>query len=391
MSDVGSAVGTLALPLVAVLTLHASTFAVSLLTALGAATAAALALPLGLFVEYRRKRPVMIGTDLARALSLASIPAVAAFDALTYPQLALVAMLNTALAITFGGASQAHLKALVPHAALADANGRLESTQWFASSTGPALGGALVGLLGPARTLLVDAASFLVSAVFVRRIRRPEPPVQTRPASRRGEMAAGMMFLLRNKELRRCLASYTVFASTIMLLSPLQALLLVRELQATPLEYGIVVGLPCLAGLVGARLARRAIDRYGLIPTLWWSSVLRGPWMVLMPLAPTGGIGLLMVGVALAGLLGFAAVANTSLATYRQHHTPDNLMARAATAWSMTIRVGQPLGAVAGGITGTILGVTGGIWFGVVLLVGSAFLLPRRATTTPQSTTEKLG
>lgn len=385
VSDLGSAVGLVALPLVAVVTLNASTFQVSLLTALSAATAAALALPLGAFFEHRRKRPVLIAADVARALSLASVPAAAVFGGLTYPHLAVAAMLNAGLTILFGSASQAHLKALVPHPALAEANGKLESTFWLGYSAGPALGGALAGWLGPARTLLVDAASFLVSALAVGRIRRREPPPPPPDdAERRTQrLLAGCRFLLHHKALRRCLLSHSLFGAMIMMISPLETLLLMRLLEATSWQYGLVVGLPCLAGAVSARLAAPVIGKLGVLRTLWWAAWLRGPWLVLMPLAALPGVptwaGLVMVGLGLGGLLAFAAPANAALMTYRQTHTPDEVMTRAATAWSLCTRVAQPIGALGAGVLGTLLGVVGALWVSVAVLAVSALLLPRTA------------
>ncbi|GAB3432376.1 MFS transporter [Flindersiella endophytica] len=391
VSDLGSAVGLVALPLVAVVTLKASTFQVSLLTALSAATAAALALPLGAFFEHRRKRPVLIGTDVIRALSLASVPAAAVFGSLTYPHLAIAGMVNAGLTILFGSASQVHLKALVPHLALAEANGKLESTFWLGYSAGPAIGGALAGWLGPARTLLVDAVSFLVSAFAVGRIKQPEPPPPATDHSvRRVErLLAGCRFLAHHKALRRCLLSYSLFGAMVMMISPLETLLLMRRLEATSWQYGLVVGLPCLAGVAGARAAAPLIRRIGVLPTLWWAAQLRGPWMILMPLASLPGIprwaALVMVGLALGGMLAFTAPSNAALMTYRQTAIPDEVMTRAMSAWSLCTRIAQPIGALGAGILGTALGVVGGLWVSVAVLAVSALLLPRRGTEAADS------
>lgn len=379
VSDLGSAVGAVALPVVAVVTLHASTLQVTLLAVASAVAGALAATPLGALAEHRRKRPVMVLADLLRAGTLASVAAAAAVGWLTVTQLCLVAVVNATLAIVFNAASQAHLAALVGRPGLGAANGRLESTSWLATAGGPPLGGLLVGLAGPAGALLADAVSFLASAAAVRAIRRPEPAPPPRAGRRREPLVGGWRFLLGHRALRRCLASYVLFAGTIALLSPLETLFLLRDLHAHPWAYGLVVGLPCLAGLAGARSAPSLIARWGPVRALrraaWW----RAPWMLLLPLAQPGTGGLLLAATAYAGLLGAAAVHNTALTTYRQLSTPDPLLTRAATAWSAAVRLAQPPFILAGGLFAARYGVRAGLWLGAVVLVACALPLPGAA------------
>jgi hypothetical protein len=175
ISELGTGIGFGAIPLVAVLVLKVSELQVSLLAALAGVAAAALALPAGPWIEFRRKRPAMIGADLARCAALLSVPIAAAFGMLSYAQLCVVAIVQSIGAIVFASASGAHLKALVTPADRANANGRFEATFWTAYSAGPALGGALTSWLGVAVTISADAVSFLLSALGVRAIRSPEP------------------------------------------------------------------------------------------------------------------------------------------------------------------------------------------------------------------------
>ena len=194
ISQFGSAVGMVALPIIAVAVLDASTLQVSLLAAFTAATTAALAFPMGGVVEFRRKRPVLIAADLARSLSLLSIPVAAVLDSLVFTHLCVVAVVNASCQIAFAAGTQAHLRSLVSSDRLVDANSRLESTLWLSVSVGPSLGGALVGFLTAVGTLVVDAASFVLSALAIRRIRNPEPapPIRDAGASWRTELAAGL-------------------------------------------------------------------------------------------------------------------------------------------------------------------------------------------------------
>ncbi|TDE59884.1 MFS transporter [Nonomuraea mesophila] len=214
VSQVGSAVGMVALPVVAVTVLKVSAFEVALLSALTAITTALLAFPLGRHVEFRRKRPVMIAADVVRCACLASVPIAAWLGVLTFAQLCVVAVVNATCQIAFAAAAQAHLKALVSPERLIDANSRLESTRWLSISVGPSAAGALIGLLSAVGSLVVNAVSFLVSALAIRRLRAPEPdpPARAPRSSRRAELFGGWTFAWGQPALRPMLISWVTFA-----------------------------------------------------------------------------------------------------------------------------------------------------------------------------------
>lgn len=157
VSAVGSAVGMGALPLIALLVLDSSALQVSVLAALSAVASGVIALPLGVRIEHQYKRPAMIATDLARCAVLASVPVAMAFDRLTFAHLCVVGVLQSAAAVAFDAASGAHLKALVLTEHRLRANSAFETTRWFSVSAGPPVGGLLIGALGAAATLVVDA------------------------------------------------------------------------------------------------------------------------------------------------------------------------------------------------------------------------------------------
>ncbi|MEU5195512.1 MFS transporter [Streptomyces scabiei] len=159
-----------AFPLIAVLVLHVGPAQVSALAAVGLAVGAAVAVPLGPWVEFRRKRPVMMAMDLVRCAALLTVPAAYALDLLTFSQLLLVSMVVAVADITFTAASGAFLKSLVPPEHLVAANGRFEATTWTTTMLGPPLGGAAMGFFGPVVTLLIDAGSYLLSAAGIRAI-----------------------------------------------------------------------------------------------------------------------------------------------------------------------------------------------------------------------------
>src|SRR4051812_23141465 len=153
---------------------------VSLLAAAGLAVGAAVAVPLGPWVEFRRKRPVMVAMDLTRFAAVLSIPAAFALGWLSFAQLLVVSVIVGAADIAFKAASGACLKALVPRDDLLVASARFESTTWTPTVVGPPLGGLAIGLFGPVATVLADSVSYLLSAVGIRAIgggdARPSPP-----------------------------------------------------------------------------------------------------------------------------------------------------------------------------------------------------------------------
>jgi MFS family permease len=189
---------------VAILALHAGPTQVSALAAAGLAVGAAVAVPLGPWVEFRRKRPVMVAMDLTRFAALMSVPAAYALDRLSFAQLLVVAVLVGAADITFKAAGGACLKALVRPEDLLVANGRLESTTWTATMLGPPLGGAAIGLFGPVTTIVANAVSFLLSAAGIRAIGGSEPrPARTGgPRLRAADLLEGWRTILAHPALR---------------------------------------------------------------------------------------------------------------------------------------------------------------------------------------------
>jgi MFS family permease len=374
ISAIGSGIGYGALPLIAVLVLDVSTFQVSLLAALSAVAGAALALPMGDFIEQRRKRPVMIAADVVRFVALLSVPVAVAFDALTYPQLCVVGVVQAAALIAFTAASGAHLKALVPAEGRAEANSRFESTTWTALSVGPPIGGALVSLVGAPLTLAIDAVSYLLSAIGVRRIREPEPEPVRHQSGR--DLTAGWRYIWRARGLRSLFWNSQLFGGPVMMVAPLLPVLMLRDLHMQPWQYGLVAGLPCLGGVFGAWLAPRLTRRLGLHRMLLVFGVLRTPWLLLLPLATPGVGGFVLLIVAETLLLVAAGAFNPSFSTYRMDVTEDGFMARVFTSWSITSRSVQPAFMAAGGVLAGLTSLRMAMFVAGGLCLISAFVLP---------------
>ncbi|MEV4016192.1 MFS transporter [Nonomuraea angiospora] len=381
VSQLGSAVSMVALPVVAITVLDASAFQVALLSVIQAVTIVVVAFPAGRYIEFRAKRPVMIWSDIARCILLLSIPIAAFSGLLTFAHLCVAALVNAAGQIASSGAAQAHLKALVPAERLMSANSRLESTRWLSVLVGPSLAGPLIGALSAVGALIVDAVSFVVSAWSIRSLRTPEPPPPAREPSpsRREELFAGWGFVRGHPVLRRMFASWLVFAGASAMATPLSSLFYLRDLGFTPWQYGLLMGFPSLGGFLGARLAPWLSRRFGLVRGLWWVSLWRGPWYALIPLASPGTAGLLLCGFGFAGVLFFSGLANSTMTTYRQLGTPDHLLARVSTLWIFATNVTQPLFIAFGGLVASMLGTRAGLFLVAAFMCVSGLFLPRRS------------
>ncbi|WP_431869218.1 MFS transporter [Nocardiopsis eucommiae] len=384
VSQFGSAVGMVALPVVAVVVLDVSAWRVSLLAGITALVTALVSFHVGRLVEYTPKRPVMIGGDLLRAVALASLPVAHALGTLTYTHLCVVAAVNAVCAVSFTGASQAHLRSLVSPAGLIDANSRLESTRWLSVSVGPALAGALIAALSAVGALIATSAGYLLGALAVRTIREPEPAPPTRHAAgparrevRREELFAGLGFVWHHPTLRPILLGWVLFAGSSSMAAPLTAVFYMRDLGFSVFEYGLLMGVPSLGGLLGARLVPRLVRRLGVLRTLRWASLSRGPWYFLIPLAVPGPMGLLMCGLGFGLLLVFAAAANAAMVGYRQLETPDALMSRVATLWAFATTVSQPVFIVVGGVVASLMDARAALLAAAVVMALAGFLLPR--------------
>ncbi|WP_433292428.1 MFS transporter [Actinoplanes sp. CA-030573] len=379
ISETGTGLSFGALPLVAVLVLHVPEFQVSLLAALGGLVAAVLALPAGPWIEFRRKRPVMMSADLAQAAALFSIPIAAAAGFLTYAQLCAVAVVQAAGVIVFKSASGAHLKALVAAEDRTAANARFEATFWTAYSAGPPLGGALTSALGIGWTLAADATSFVLSAIGVRRIRSPEPPPPPRSptgAGKPAEISAGWRYIAGHRGLRALFLNSQVFGSALMATAPLLAVLMLQQLKLPAWQYGLAWGLPCLGGVLGALALKPLTNRFGDRKVLLASGVLRAAFQCFLAATPAGPLGIVVV-IAVEFVSLFASgVFNPSFATYRMTETDDAYLSRVITCWGISSRTAQPIGILLGGALAAVTSVRFALLICGIIVLASAALLP---------------
>ncbi|MFF2774173.1 MFS transporter [Streptomyces sp. NPDC058052] len=338
VSTYGTWLGFGAFPLLAVVVLDAGPAQVAALAATGRAVGAVLAVPLGPWVEFRRKRPVMVAMDLVRCGALASVPAAYLLGWLGFTQLLLVSVVVAAADIAFRAASGAFLKGLVPPEDLLLANSRFEATNWTASMAGPPLGGAAIGLLGPVTTIFADALSHLLSALGIRAIggTEPEPARPERGRMRAGDLFEGWRHILRHPVLRPLFLNAIAVNGLIMASEPLLAVLLLRDLGFSAWQYGLVFAAPCVGGLVGSRLAPRLVTRFGDGRVLRAAGVLRSCWSLGLAFVPSGTAGMVVVMGVQLGLVASCGVFNPLLATRRLRHTAPDRLARTLAAWSVS-------------------------------------------------------
>jgi len=380
VSTFGTWIAFDAFPLIAILVLHAGPTQVAVLAAAGLAVGAALAIPLGPWVELRRKRPVMIAADLVRFAALMSVPAAFALGRLTFAQLLVVAVVVAAADIAFKAASGACLKAIVRPGDLLVANARFESTTWTATAVGPPVGGAAIGLLGPVTTVVANAVSYLLSALGIRAIGGQEarPPRADERRLRARDLLEGWRHILGSPALRPLFFNTVLVNGLIMATAPLVAVLMLGELGFTPAQYAIAFGVPCLGGLIGSRLSRRVVARFGRHRTMRVAGTLRACWSLGLAFVAPGPAGLALVLAVQFGLVTCVGVFNPVFATHRLEQTPTDRVARTLSAWtvtsSATIAAMTALWGLLAGVTSprTAIAVAG------VALLATPLLLPRR-------------
>ncbi|MGH3248186.1 MAG: MFS transporter [Trebonia sp.] len=383
VSAYGSGLGFGAFPLIAVLVLHASSAEVSALSAVGPAVGALIAVPLAPQVEFRRKRPVMIAMDLSRFAVMATIPVAYAFGRLSFVQLLFVSAVVAAAKIAFNAASGACLKSLVPPEDLLVANARFESTNWSSIAVGPPLGGAAIGLLGPVTTVVADALSYLLSALGITAIRgREEHPQRTdKNPVRAGDLLDGWRHILAHSRLRALYFNNMLVGGLIMATEPLLAVLLLRQLGFPPWQYGLAFAAPCVGGLIGSRMARRVVARYGEHRVFRTVGTLRAVWLIGLAFVRPGVVGLVTVMAVELAIIISMSLYSPVLATYRLEHTPKDRIARTLSAWSIGQQASIAIFTALGGLLADITSPRTALTVMGLLILASPLLLPRRDHT----------
>ncbi|GAA1577934.1 MULTISPECIES: MFS transporter [Kribbella] len=349
----GSATSSVALPLVAISMLDATTFEVGLLTAAAWAPWLLIGLPTGAWIDRVRRRPAMLASSAASAVLFAAIPVAAAGRLLSVQLLVAVALVAGASTVVFQTAYTAYLPTLLDPADHAEGNAKLHGSASAAQIAGLGCGGLLVQFVGAANTLLIDAASFVVALACLTAIRFRER--RTTDPSRAGAVREGVRLVANDVWLRTLTVFGAVSNLALMGYQAIVVIFLVREAGLQPGTVGILVAAASSGGILGA-LAGRRLMRFGTARALLLCELGLPTLALLIPLGPwcylIGAFGVSL------GVVG----GNVVKATFLQSYCPQSLFGR-LTATTAFVNYGTiPLGALLGGTLGQTLGLTPALW-----------------------------
>ena len=372
ISQFGSQISQLAIPLTAILVLDATAFEVAALTTVEFLPFIIFTLPAGVWVDRMRRRPILIAGDVVRALLLGSIPIAYVLDALTLGQLFVVGFLFGICTVFFDVAYQSYLPSLVERNQIIEGNSKLEITRSAAQIGGPGLGGVLIQVFTAPYAVLLDAVSFAASALAIFRIRAVEetPPTVERSDGKKPsmwtELKEGLRFVLSNPNLRAqagCTSTSNFFSSVSFSIILVYA---VRELDLSPGLIGFVFSLGALGGLAAALTATRISSRFGIGPTTIVMAAFFGPTMILYAVAPSGNAAVpLLVTAQL--IFGFTVVVyNIVQVSYRQAICPPRLQGRMNSVMRFIVWGTIPLGTLTGGALASWIGLRATIVVGAI-------------------------
>lgn len=358
VSTFGTMLTRIALPLTALLALDSTPLQQGLLQAVEGGPVLLAGLFAGVWVDRLRRRPVMIVADIARAVLLASIPVAAFVGSLTMLQLYLVAATAAIFTAFFDAAYPAYLPTLVGRENIIEGNARMTASASVAEMGGFGAAGALVQFLSGPLAVLVDAVTFLISAVSLGWIKAKEPPPQPKELRQSviQEAKEGLRVVWRDRTLRALVACVTTIRFAGGAFGALYMLYAVRDLRLSPAVAGIVAGFGGLGSLGGSMLAKPALRRFGAKPVLIMGFGLGGAFQGLVPLAhgaPLRAIAFLLTAQIVGdGLMTIAWVNDVSL---RQQLVPDRLLGRISATANVLGVLAMPVGALTGGIIGQVI------------------------------------
>ncbi|WP_203915099.1 MFS transporter, partial [Rhizocola hellebori] len=373
-SKLGGSISGVAIPLVAITVLQASTFQVGMLTAASWLPWLLIGLPAGAWVDRLPRRPLMLICNVVSMVLLLSVPVCAWFGLLTVEQLLVTALLTGSANVLFQTAYQVFLPSLVGKERLPEANAKMQGAESATHIAGPGLAGIIAGAVGVLGGLFADAASFLVSTLCLLRVRAAEIGTQKRKTSLLRDIGEGLRFVAHDRYLR----VFTVFgAASNLVLTGYQAILvvfLVRELGLGTGMVGALLTAMSAGGILGALCARRIANRFGTAHGTIITLLCTSPFAMLIPMSGPGP----RLGFAIAGgvILGGGVVAgNVIKGSFRQMYTPHALLGR-VTVSAQFLNYGTiPLGGLLGGALGGALGLRPTMWLMTALVALAPLIL----------------
>ena len=370
VSDFGSQVTTLAVQVLVVTTLAGSAADVGLVNAARWLPYLLLGVVVGALADRVRRKPLLIGTDLARAGLLCLVPLLAWTDLLSLPVVVAVMAAYGLASLVSDAAHQSFLPRLLPREALPRANARLEQSAAAAETSGPAVAGGLVSWLGAPVAVLLDALSYLVSGLLTARVEVADRPAPTRGPLRR-EIRAGLAWVYGHPRLRPLALithGWTLFAAVVGAVYVPYGL---RELHFSSLGLGLTLAAAGVGGLAGSGLSERLGRRPGItVPAAW---LLGAAGIAVLALIPARGLAVAAAGQFLVGSgLGLSSPLELS---YRQAITPDGLQARTNATIRSFNRAAVVIGAPAGGLVADAYGFRAALWLAAAGMTLAALAL----------------
>ncbi|MFB9883446.1 MFS transporter [Planobispora siamensis] len=394
-SRLGTSIGDLAVPLAAVTALAATPGELGLLAMLGTVAYLLIGLPAGAWVDRMRRRPVMVVTDLARAALLGSVPLAWWLDVLTFAHLCAVVLICGVATLFFELADQGYLPHLVGPDRLTAANTALVTMDAAENLAGRAIGGYLIQLLSAPVAIVLDALSYLGSALFLRGITRVEPrPERTGKTSMRRDIGEGVRMVAGHPILRAIAAEGALTNLAIQIIQTMLPLLFVRELGLSPLWLGVFLTMGGVGFMLGSASANRLGRRIGEGRAVWLTSVAIVPFTPLIPLLDAGA-GLWLAGAGWMAVTWKVGVSNVIKVSFRQRITPGHLLGRVTATMRFLLTGALAAGAAAAGLIGELAGVRAALWAGAAVLAASflpIMLSPLRTSRDlPEGEEEKPG
>lgn len=380
VNQAGTQVSLVALPLVAVITLHATTFQAGLTSTADTAAFLVIGLPAGAWVDRLRRRPVLIGADLARAVLIGTVPLAAAFGVLGLPQLYAVALAVGIATVMFDIAHMSYVPFLAGKDQLIAGNARLEAIDYTAFTAGPAVGGLLVQLVAAPLALVADGVSYLLSALALGAIgtRKPAPASPSASAERlTTAIWAGIGLVIRQPGLRAVMTTGALLMLFETAWTSIQPVFLIRQLGLGPAQYGLLLAAGAAGGLAGTLSATRIADRIGTPRIMRLALATTTPFILLMPFAQPGGRIALYVTGAFVSWFG-SAVFNVAQVSLRQGLCPPEMLGRMNATMRFAMWGTMPLGGLIGGALCQALGIRAALWvFGACTVAAALPVLTR--------------
>ena len=352
----------LAIPLAAVLALDANELQVGLLTALTTAAFLAIGLPVGAWVDRSRRRRVLLTSDLTRAAILATVPLAWWADVLTIWQLYAVALASGACVVFTDVAQQSYLPRLVGRDNLVEANTKLQGVRAVGQIGGPGVAGVIIQILTAPFALVVNVATLCLSALAVGTIRTSERKPQRRPdRSLRREVGEGLRFVLGHRLLRAIAICNATFNLAWAAFGAMLIVFLARDLALAEGLIGVFFMFAGAGSIIGVTLSRRIVAALGQGRTMWMAPAVSSPFLLIVPFAD----GDLTVWVSASAYVFVSigqVVYNVTQVSFRQRLTPEELLGRMSATMRFLVWGTMPLGALAGGVLGQVVGARAALW-----------------------------